>query len=87
MAYKKARLLVASGSGEIYLTEITKTGLMTERRRVVTDECLSASTEWFMKNQKKMLQYNETERGTRATLFFTNDQEKAKRILEILEEE
>lgn len=87
MAYEKARLVVAGVSGNIYMTQVLKDGLMSDKRREVTNECLGASTEWFMRNGKKMVQYPSTEKGEKPTLFFTNDQGKAKRILEILEEE
>ena len=87
MAYEKINLLVAGVSGEIYMAAINNDGTMSMKRRKVTDDCKLATAEWFMKNRKKMVQYGGDEEGKKPTLFFTDDSEKAKRILAILEEE
>lgn len=86
MAYNDVRLVVAGVSGEIYMARVLKDGLMSTQRRKATDDCLVAATEWFMQNKKKMLQYEENSKGKKPTLFYTDDPEKAKRILDILEE-
>lgn len=86
MAYQKIKLVVAGVSGEIYMSNILKDGVMGNQRRVATDDCLDATTEWFMKNEKAMVQYNENSKGKKPTLFYTDDKEKAERILAILQE-
>lgn len=84
MAYENLELLLAGVSGEIYLTRQLKGGTMSDTRRVMTDDCLRASTEWFMRHDKKMIQYNATS-AQPPTLFFTQDPAKIKQILAILE--
>lgn len=86
MAYEKVELIVAGLSGDIFMAETNDDGLMSLARRNVTDECLKATTEWFMRNNRKMIGYSEQGDGTKPTLFFACDSEKAKRILEILQE-
>lgn len=85
MAYEKVKLVVAGISGDIYMARVLKEGLMSDSRRKVTDECLVATTEWFMRNNQKMIQYGKQNNGATPALFYTGDPEKAKRILEILE--
>ena len=87
MAYEKIKLVVAGVSGEIYMTNILKDGFMGNQRRIATSECLDAATEWFMKNNKKMVQYGVGSKGETPTLFFTDDKGKADRILAILQED
>lgn len=87
MAYEKVKLVVAGLSGEIYMARMNKSGFMSASRRVATEDCLRATTEWFIANKKKSIRYGSTDDGRKPSLFFTMDQEKAKRILEILEEE
>lgn len=87
MAYEKVKLVVAGVSGEIYMASINNDGTMSMKRRKATDDCQRATTEWFMTNRKKMVQYGGDGESNKPTLFFTNDSEKAKRILAILEEE
>jgi len=87
MAYEKVELVVAGVSGEIYMARVLNDGTMSDSRRKATDDCLRATTEWFMQNKKKMLQFGTHNPDVKATLFYTGDAEKAKRILEILEEE
>lgn len=87
MAYEKVELVIAGGDGDIYMARTDGKGFMSRSRRVATKECLGASAEWFLKNDKKMIQYGEQQDGTKPTLFFTNDQDKAERILRILQED
>lgn len=87
MAYEQVKIVVAGVSGEIYMARALKNGLMSDSRRIATDECQAAVAEWFMTNNKKMLQYAKQRSGATPTLFYTGDAEKAKRILEILGEE
>ena len=81
MAYEKVKLVCAALSGDIYMARVDK-GVMSDSRRIATDDVLVAATEWFIKNKKKMIGY---EGGHK--LFYTNDEDKAKRILEILKED
>lgn len=87
MAYEKIKLVVAGVSGEIYMTNILKDGFMGNQRRIATSDCLDATTEWFIRNKKTMVQYGVSSKGETPTLFFTDDKEKANRILAILQEE
>jgi len=87
MAYENLKMLVAGMSGEIYLTKVLKSGLMGETRRIATSDCLRATTEWFMKNEKKMIAYEHNSKGKKPYLFYTDNPEKAERILNILKEE
>lgn len=87
MAYEKVEIVVSSISGEVYMARVLKDGTMSESRRIVTEDCLRGTTEWFMQNKKKMVQFGTRDSNVKATIFYTGDAEKAKRILEILEEE
>lgn len=87
MAYEKLNLVYALMSGEIYLTRILKNGAMSDSRRIITKECIRATTEWFIGNKKVMVAYPEQADGKQPTLFYTDDKDKAKKILEILKEE
>jgi len=87
MAYENLQLVTAAMSGEIYLARINKDGLMGEGRRVITDECLQATTEWFMSNEKKGLKFESIRGNEHPHLFYTGDEDKAKRIIAILKEE
>ena len=83
MAYENLELVYAMLSGDVYLTKINKGGIMSvSQRRVATEDVLRSTTEWFIGNKKTMIGY---ERGHR--LFYTNDESKAKKIMEILKEE
>ena len=83
MAYENLELVYAMMSGDVYLTKINKGGVMsTSQRRIATEDVLRATTEWFIGNKKTMIGY---ESGHR--LFYTNDESKAKKIMEILKEE
>ena len=86
MAYENLKLVVADVSGEIYLSRILKNGFMGDNRRVATEDCLRATTEWFMKNDKKAIAYGHVFADKKPSLFYTDDPEKAKKIMEILEE-
>jgi len=83
MAYENLKMVIAGLSGEIYLAKILKSGMMGDTRRIATEDCLRAATEWFMKNEKKMISYEHIEK--KPHLFYTDDEEKAKKILEILQ--
>lgn len=85
MAYENLHLVIAGVSGEIYLTRLNKNNSMSESRKIATKECLRATTEWFMKNNKYMISYETQVENQNPTLFFTDDSEKAKLILKILE--
>lgn len=86
MAYENLQLVIAGLSGEIYLSKINKGGVMSDSRRVATEDVQRAATEWFMSNKKKMISYGIGKDGKKPTLFFTDDKEKADRILAILQE-
>lgn len=87
MAYEKVELVVAGVSGDVYMANILRDGVMGSKRRIATDECLRATTEWFMVNKKKMISYGGSKVGVVPSLFFTDNKEKADRILAILQEE
>lgn len=87
MAYENLKLLVAGMSGEIYLSKTLQSGLMGDSRRVITDECLRATTDWFMSNKHKRIRSETILPNKEANLFFTDDKEKAKKIIAILKEE
>lgn len=86
MAYEKLKLVVAGMSGNIYLSRILKEGVMSDSRRIITEECLAASTEWFMSNKKKMIRYQHDDPDCSPTLFYTSDPKKAEAILAILQD-
>ena len=87
MAYENLKMVIAGLSGEIYLAKILKSGMMGDTRRIATEDCLRATTEWFMKNGKKMIAYEHNSKGKKPSLFYTDNPEKAERILNILKEE
>lgn len=83
MAYENIKLVVAGVSGDIYLAK-AKDGIMdTNYRRVATDDVLSSATEWFRKNKKASVHFEGLDSNIHS-LFYTNDEEKAKKILDIL---
>lgn len=86
MAYEKVQLVVASVSGDVYLARVDNNGIMsTSNRRVATDDVLRATTEWFIKNKRNKVDFEgETPEHT---LFYTNDADKRRRILAILNED
>lgn len=86
MAYENLKLVIAGASGEVYLARLNKGNVMSNSRRVITNDCLLASTEWFMKNKRKMIRYGDQGDGMVPTLFYTADPDKAARILSILQE-
>lgn len=87
MAYEKAKLVVAGMSGKIYLAGLNKDGTMSDSRKDVTDECLRVTTEWFMKNNQKGFRFESVLPDKDPHIFFTDNTEKAKRIIAILKEE
>ena len=86
MAYEKLELVNAFVSGEIYLSRILKNGTMSDKRKIMTEECLRATTEWFESNKKKCIYYKHRLKENHMSLFYTDDDEKAERILKILQE-
>lgn len=86
MAYEKLKLRNAMMSGEIYLAREESNGVMSSNRRVITDEVLSATADWFLFNKEKCIEWAAIDEETHPHLFFTTDQEKAKQIKAILEE-
>ncbi|EAG2100607.1 hypothetical protein ABE813_002906 [Listeria monocytogenes] len=86
MAYENLKLATAAISGNIYLTRILKNGVMSDNRRIITNECLAATADWFLANDKKYTNW-EAIGDVHPHLFFTCDLNKAKRIKAILEEE
>lgn len=84
MAYENLELVIASVSGDVYLTKV-KNGIMdTKNRRVITNDVLRSATEWFIKNE----QYGILFKGDDGVhnLFYTNDSDKAEQIEAILKE-
>lgn len=86
MAYENLKYANAAISGDIYLTRILKNGVMSDNRRIITNECLAATADWFLANDKKYTN-REAIGDIHPHLFFTSDLNKAKRIKAILEEE
>ena len=87
MAYENVKLVLAGLSGEIYMARMNKSGFMGESRKIATEDCLRATTEWFMKNKKKVIHYGELPNGEKPHVFYTSDSEKANRIIQILKED
>ncbi|EPE5826968.1 hypothetical protein HCA83_00510 [Listeria innocua] len=86
MAYENLKLANAAISGDIYLTRILKNGVMSDNRRIITDECLKATASWFLSNDRKGASWK-AKGDVHPHLFFTGDLNKAERIKAILEEE
>ncbi|EGP9130182.1 TPA: hypothetical protein NR659_002699 [Listeria innocua] len=86
MAYENLKLATAAISGYIYLTRILKNGVMSDNRRIITNECLAATAEWFLSNDKSCKNW-EAIGAVHPHLFFTGDLNKAERIKAILEED
>ena len=80
------KLVVAAISGEIYLAKVLKSGLMGEQRREFTNEAIRAVMEWFMSTKSKRVTMTAND-GKKVYLFHTDNNEKADRILAILQEE
>lgn len=70
MAYENLQLVTAAMSGEIYLARMNKSGFMGDSRRIITEECLRATVEWFMANDKKMIRYNSLNENETPALFY-----------------
>ena len=79
------KLVVAAISGEIYLTKILKSGQMGSQRKEFGKETRRAVMEWFMVSNKKQVAMVADD-GSKVYLFHTADQDKADRILTILQE-
>ncbi|EAG1696507.1 hypothetical protein BBP92_13065 [Listeria monocytogenes] len=86
MAYENLKLANAAISGDIYLTRILKNGVMSDNRRIITNECLAATADWFLANDEKYTNWEAID-DVHPHLFFTGDLNKAERIKAILEEE
>ncbi|EAC3620580.1 hypothetical protein CW768_11660 [Listeria monocytogenes] len=86
MAYENLKLANAAISGDIYLTRILKDGVMSDNRRIITNECLAATADWFLANDEKYTNWEAID-DVHPHLFFTGDLNKAERIKAILEEE
>ncbi|EAE6298048.1 hypothetical protein BFE06_08175 [Listeria monocytogenes] len=86
MAYENLKLANAAISGDIYLTRILKNGVMSDNRRIITNECLAATADWFLANDEKYTNWEAID-DAHPHLFFTCDLSKAERIKAILEEE
>lgn len=86
MSYENLKLVNAAFSGDIYLTRISEDGIMGDNRRIITNECLHATVNWFYHNKKGFTNW-EAKDGTHPHLFFTRDLNKAERIKAILEED
>ena len=80
------RLVVAAMSGEIYLTKILKSGQMGSQSKEFGKEARRAVMEWFMMSKTKQVAMVADD-GSKVYLFHTANQEKADRILAILQEE
>lgn len=86
MAYEKVKLVYAMMSGDIYMARVNNGIMDTTNRRVATQDVLRASTEWFIGNDKQMIQYEGDETG-KPTLFYTKDTDKIEQIKAILLED
>lgn len=82
MAYEKVELVYAMMSGEIYMARVNNGLMSTSNRRIATQDVLRASTEWFIGNKKNMIGYEDGHK-----IFYTCDEDKAERILAILQED
>ena len=80
------KLVVAALSGEIYLTKVLKSGLMGSQRKEFGKETRRATMEWFMVSKTKQVAMVADD-GSKVYLFHTANQEKADRILAVLQEE
>ena len=79
------RLVVAAISGEIHLTKILKSGQMGSQRKEFGKETRRAVMEWFIVSKTKQVAMTADD-GSKVYLFHTADQDKADRILTILQE-
>ncbi|HAP2568005.1 TPA: hypothetical protein ISX23_002833 [Listeria monocytogenes] len=86
MAYENLKLANAAISGDIYLTRILKNGVMSDNRRIITNECLAATADWFLANDEKYTNWEAID-DVHPHLFFTCDLNKAERIKAILAED
>ena len=83
MAYENLELVIAGVSGDVYLAKV-KNGIMdTSNRRVITDDVLRSSTEWFMKNDRHGIAFKGVDDRAH-NLFYTSDPDKAEQIKAIL---
>ena len=79
------RLVVAAISGEIHLTKILKSGQMGSQRKEFGKETRRAVMEWFIVSKTKQVAMTADD-GSKVYLYHTADQDKADRILTILQE-
>lgn len=87
MAYEKLKLCNAMMSGEIYLARVEIDGVMSNSRRIITDEVIDATADWFLMNKKDFVNWTPIDEETHPYLFFTTDLKKAEKIKAILEAE
>ncbi|EIA21397.1 DUF7446 family protein [Listeria fleischmannii] len=87
MAYEKLKLCNAMMSGEIYLAREESNGVMGNSRRIITDEVLGATADWFLGNKKDFVNWKPIDEEAHPYLFFTTDLKKAEKIKAILEAE
>lgn len=83
MAYENLQLIVSTVGGEIYIAKAKDGEMSTRYRRVITNEVLSAATEWFLLNDKMTTIFPGTD-GKSHSLFYTNDENKQRKIFDIL---
>lgn len=86
MVYENLKLVVAAISGDIFLTKASDGIMDVDSRRLVTDEVLSAATEWFRANNHKAINFSGLDNNVH-NLFYTSDPEKAEKIKAILKDE
>lgn len=84
---KDIELVLAAVSKEIYMTKRLKSGMMSDTRKIVTDDVLRAATEWFMSNKKTAISFEARNSMVNPTLMYCDNPDKIKRIVEILKEE
>lgn len=86
MAYEKLGLHVTPLSGKIILGKKLKDGTlsMSAGKKDLTDEAIRSIAEWFMINEKVSIIFLETKSGKKPAIFFEDDPEKQKKIMEII---
>lgn len=77
MAYENLMIGVTKYSKKIALGEVNSRGFMM-KKRFVTEECVRATTEWFIANNHQSIKYHEN--NSTPTLFFCDDPEKIEQI-------
>ena len=85
MAYENLKLVTSIVGGEIYIAKAKDGEMSTKYRRVITDEVLSSSIEWFLANEKEAISFSGAD-GNTHSLFYTSDENKRSKIMQILNE-